>query len=165
MDDKKKMKLPWVERYRPVNLDGLASQKEITTTLKKFIDQKKLPHLLFYGPPGTGKTSAILAIARQLYTPSEMRSQVLELNASDDRGIGVVRDEILTFASLKSVFGNSQQCKLVILDEADSMTKDAQMALRRSALHFDKYFFYCLKMFQSSKSSRTLLGFVLFAII
>ena len=64
----------------------------------------QLPHLLFYGPPGTGKTSTILAAAKQLYTPTEFSGMCLELNASDDRGIGVVRDQILSFASTKTIF-------------------------------------------------------------
>ncbi len=64
----------------------------------------QLPHLLFYGPPGTGKTSTILAAAKQLYTPTEFNAMVLELNASDDRGIGIVRDQIMSFASTKTIF-------------------------------------------------------------
>lgn len=93
---------------------------------------EKLPHLLFYGPPGTGKTSTILACAKQLYEPREFSSMVLELNASDDRGIGIVRGQILNFASTRTIFGNKY--KLVILDEADAMTNDAQNALRRGKL-------------------------------
>lgn len=92
--------------------------------------EDRLPHLLFYGPPGTGKTSTILACAKQLYAPAEFSSMVLELNASDDRGIGIVRGEVLNFASTKTLFNS--KCKLIILDEADAMTNDAQNALRRS---------------------------------
>ena len=88
------------------------------------IEANKLPHLLFYGPPGTGKTSTILAIAKQLYGKS-VRSMTLELNASDDRGIGVVRDQIKSFASTRKLF--SSGVKLIILDEADALTKDAQV--------------------------------------
>lgn len=88
-----------------------------------------MPHLLFYGPPGTGKTTSILACARKLYTEKEFQSMVLELNASDDRGIGIVRGQILDFASTKTIF--SKGFKLIILDEADAMTNDAQNALRR----------------------------------
>lgn len=98
--------------------------------------------MLFYGPPGTGKTTTILAIARELYGAKNMRNMVLELNASDDRGIDVVRNQIKTFASTKQMFSagpngtsdNQQNFKLVILDEADAMTNPAQNALRRSML-------------------------------
>ncbi|KAJ2019980.1 Subunit of heteropentameric Replication factor C (RF-C) [Coemansia sp. RSA 376] len=121
--------LPWVEKYRPSSLDELVSQRDIVDTLQRFIDDGKLPHLLFYGPPGTGKTTTILAIARKLYGGKNMGSMVLELNASDDRGIDVIRDQIKTFASTRTVF--SSGLKLVILDEADAMTTPAQAALRR----------------------------------
>ncbi|KAG5684672.1 hypothetical protein PVAND_013889 [Polypedilum vanderplanki] len=121
--------LPWVEKYRPATLDDLISHEDIISTIKKFIDQDQLPHLLFYGPAGTGKTSTILACAKKLYTPAQLRTMVLELNASDDRGIGIVREQVLTFASSKTIFGTGY--KLIILDEADAMTNDAQNALRR----------------------------------
>lgn len=88
-----------------------------------------MPHLLFYGPAGTGKTSTILACAKQLYTPVQFQSMVLELNASDDRGIGIVRGQVLNFASTRTIFSGG--FKLIILDEADAMTNDAQNALRR----------------------------------
>lgn len=101
----------------------------IDITVSKFIEQNQLPHLLFYGPPGTGKTTSILACARKLYAEKEFQSMVLELNASDDRGIGIVRGRILDFASTKTIF--SKGFKLIILDEADAMTNDAQNALRR----------------------------------
>ena len=97
--------------------------------VQRFMKEDRLPHLLFYGPPGTGKTSTILACAKTLYKPREFNSMVLELNASDDRGIGIVRGQILTFASTRTIFRSG--FKLVILDEADAMTNDAQNALRR----------------------------------
>uniref|UniRef100_A0A336KMU1 Activator 1 subunit 5 n=1 Tax=Culicoides sonorensis TaxID=179676 RepID=A0A336KMU1_CULSO len=121
--------LPWVEKYRPATLDDLISHKEIINTINKFIKEGQLPHLLFYGPPGTGKTSTILAIAKQLYNPAQMSSMILELNASDDSGIGTVRGPILNFASTRTIFSGG--FKLIILDEADAMSKDAQNALRR----------------------------------
>ena len=101
----------------------------IFATVQRFVKEERLPHLLFYGPPGTGKTSTILACAKTLYKPREFSSMVLELNASDDRGIGIVRGKILTFASTRTIFRSG--FKLIILDEADSMTNDAQNALRR----------------------------------
>lgn len=111
-----------------------------------------LPHLLFYGPPGTGKTSSILAIAKQIYG-SGYRNMVLELNASDDRGIDVVREQIKNFASTTSVFGpglaqrdgqGAAKYKLIILDEADSMTQTAQAALRRIIEKYTKNVRFCL---------------------
>ncbi|CAF0772625.1 unnamed protein product [Adineta steineri] len=121
--------LPWIEKYRPATLDELVSHKDIIDTIKRYMTLGEVPHLLFYGPAGTGKTSTILALAKQMYTPSEMRGCVLELNASDDRGIGIVRDEIQTFVSTQTL--HKKGIKLIILDEADAMTNDAQNALRR----------------------------------
>ncbi|KFD69102.1 hypothetical protein M514_03014 [Trichuris suis] len=131
--------LPWVEKYRPTKLEELVSQKDIIHTLSSFMKEDILPHLLFYGPPGTGKTTTILACARQLYDVKQFSSM---LNASDDRGIGVVREQILTFASTKNIF--SKKFKLVILDEADSMTRDAQNALRRIIEKFTNNVRFCL---------------------
>ncbi|PAV84663.1 hypothetical protein WR25_00755 [Diploscapter pachys] len=143
--------LPWVEKYRPGQLEHIVSHKEIIETLSKFISNGTLPHLLFYGPPGTGKTTAILAAVNQLYTDTEKKSMTLELNASDDRGIGVVRDRIVTFAGSKSLNSfmnvegqNAKKFKLIILDEADSMTKDAQNALRRIIEKYTENVRFCI---------------------
>ncbi|XP_071531009.1 replication factor C subunit 5 [Panulirus ornatus] len=141
-DDSKNQNLPWVEKYRPQTLQDLISHEDIIATIKRFIDEDHLPHLLFYGPPGTGKTSTILACARKLYSPKEFNSMVLELNASDDRGIGVVRQQILSFASTRTIF--KAGFKLVILDEADAMTNDAQNALRRVIEKFTDNVRFCL---------------------
>lgn len=122
--------IPWIEKYRPQTLDDLASHSDIKATLEKFMKDGSLPHLLFHGPPGTGKTSTILACARKLYEPQQFGQMVLELNASDDRGIDIVRGQILNFASSRGMYSSSK-FKLVILDEADQMTSDAQSALRR----------------------------------
>ncbi|XP_031556560.1 replication factor C subunit 5-like [Actinia tenebrosa] len=138
----RKANLPWVEKYRPKCLDDLISHKDIINTIQRFISEDRLPHLLFYGPPGTGKTSTILAVAKQLYPDKEFSSMVLELNASDDRGIGIVRGSILSFASTRTIFKSG--FKLVILDEADAMTDDAQNALRRVMEKFTENTRFCL---------------------
>jgi len=134
--------LPWVEKYRPNTLDDLISHAEIISTIKKFIDNEQLPHLLFYGPPGTGKTSTILAVAKELYGAKNLKKMVLELNASDQRGIDVVRTEILNFASSRSL--HCKGFKVIILDECDAMTRDAQAALRRVMEKYTKNVRFCL---------------------
>lgn len=131
-----------MEKYRPKKLEDLISHQDIITTINKFVSQNRLPHLLFYGPPGTGKTSTILAVAKQMYTPAEFHSMVLELNASDDRGIGVVREKVLSFASTRTIFRSG--FKLVILDEADAMTGDAQNSLRRVIEKFTDNVRFCI---------------------
>ena len=136
--------LPWVEKYRPATLDEVLSHQHITSTLERFIDAHQLPHLLFYGPPGTGKTSTIMAVAARLYGKS-YRSHVLELNASDDRGIDVVRGQIKAFASTRNMFSTQTDTfKLVILDEADAMTQAAQAALRRVMEQYTRNVRFCI---------------------
>ncbi|XP_047504140.1 replication factor C subunit 5 [Pieris napi] len=134
--------LPWVEKYRPSKLDDLVSHDDIVKTINQFMKENQLPHLLFYGPPGTGKTSTILACAKQMYTPQQFNSMVLELNASDDRGIGIVRGQILSFASTRTIFKAGP--KLIILDEADAMTNDAQNALRRIIEKYTENVRFCI---------------------
>ncbi|XP_071946391.1 replication factor C subunit 5-like [Antedon mediterranea] len=134
--------LPWVEKYRPNKLEELIAHTDIINTINKFMKADRLPHLLFYGPPGTGKTSTILACAKQLYSPKEFTSMVLELNASDDRGIGIVRGPILSFSSTRTIFRSG--FKLVILDEADAMTNDAQNALRRVIEKYTENVRFCM---------------------
>ncbi|KDN53373.1 P-loop containing nucleoside triphosphate hydrolase protein [Tilletiaria anomala UBC 951] len=139
--------LPWVEKYRPVTMNDLVSHKDITSTLERFIEKNRLPHLLFYGPPGTGKTSTILAMARRIYG-SNYKNNVLELNASDDRGIDVVREQIKSFASTRNVFAAASTStggfKLIVLDEADAMTQAAQGALRRVIEQYTKNVRFCI---------------------
>ena len=128
-----------MEKYRPKTLDDVAHQEEVVSTLRRTLQTGNLPHLLFYGPPGTGKTSTILAVARELYGPQLMKQRVLELNASNERGIDIVRNKVKQYASLAVGSGSSpgHLCppyKIIILDEADSMTNDAQSALRSVCL-------------------------------
>ncbi|KAI8064717.1 replication factor C subunit 2 [Gongronella butleri] len=141
---------PWVEKYRPKTIDDIASQEQAVTVLQKALHSDNLPHLLFYGPPGTGKTSTILALAHQLFGPKQIKSRVLELNASDERGIGIVRDKVKNFARstlTTSDIDPKYPCpayKIVILDEADSMTRDAQSALRRTMETYSKTTRFCI---------------------
>jgi len=141
-------KLPWIEKYRPNKLNNLIGQKHIVRTLKVFIYNDNLPNMLFYGIPGIGKTSAILACAREIY--GEFTDvMTMEKNASNDRGIITIRQDIKTFASTKNLYNFKH--KLVILDEADSMTPEAQSALR---VVMEKYIHnvrFCLICNQSSK--------------
>lgn len=132
---------PWVEKYRPRNLEEVKSQDHVVDVLRRMLNSAALPHLLMYGPPGTGKTSTILALSRELFGPELFSSRVLELNASDERGIAVVRERIKTFAQQSLIHAPSNKeyrekypCppfKIIILDEADSLTQDSQSALRR----------------------------------
>ncbi|GAA5914188.1 hypothetical protein JCM6882_004745, partial [Rhodosporidiobolus microsporus] len=138
--------LPWVEKYRPATLSDVVAHQDIISTIDQFISKNRVPHLLFYGPPGTGKTSTILAVARKIYggTPGGMRNNCLELNASDERGIDVVREQIKNFASTKMTGGGSAGFKLIILDEADMMTQAAQSALRRVIEQYTKNVRFCI---------------------
>lgn len=145
-------RVPWAEKYRPRSLEDVSAQDAIIGVLRKSLKSQNLPHMLFYGPPGTGKTSTVLALARELYGPELSKSRVLELNASDERGIAVVRDKIKNFArSVASTPTAAQRekyhCpnfKIIILDEADSMTQDAQAALRRTVEDYSKITRFCL---------------------
>ncbi|EAQ84267.1 conserved hypothetical protein [Chaetomium globosum CBS 148.51] len=158
--------LPWVEKYRPVSLADVSGHQDILATINKFVDSNRLPHLLLYGPPGTGKTSTILALARRIYGSENMRQMVLELNASDDRGIDVVREQIKTFASTKQIFTMGASAsrtgiagfKLIILDEADAMTNTAQMALRRIMEKYTANTRFCIIANYSHKLSPALLS-------
>lgn len=118
---------PWVEKYRPKNIINIEGQKLVKNTLFNMISKGYLPNMIFHGSPGTGKTSFIFSLANYIYQEN-IDYLVLELNASDDRGINVIRNEIKDFASKDNLFINGT--KMVILDEVDSMTQEAQYALR-----------------------------------
>ena len=145
-----KSDIPWVEKYRPKKLDDIVDHVDIIKILKNSIQTGELPHLLLHGSPGTGKTSTILAIARELFGPIKIKERVIELNASDDRGIQSVRNKIITFAKMSfSSKDPNYPCpnfKIVILDEADAMTADAQSALRKvmeSTSKITRFCFIC----------------------
>jgi replication factor C subunit 3/5 len=133
--------LPWVEKYRPTTINEIISHGQIIETIKKLLLGGSLPHLLFYGSPGTGKTSTIMAIAKEIYG-SNIRLMVMKLDASDDRGINSVREDIKGFAEKSNMF--QKGVRLIILDEADSMTYDAQFALRRIIEKYSTTIRFCL---------------------
>lgn len=121
--------LPWTEKYRPKALDEVVGQKDNVNGLKAFVKARNMPNLLFAGPPGVGKTTSAMALARDLYGEN-IGGNFMELNASDERGIDVVRGRIKDFA--RSVSIGNVPFKLIFLDEGDALTTDAQQALRRT---------------------------------
>jgi replication factor C subunit 2/4 len=134
----------WVEKYRPENLDEISAQTNVVQSLKSAVKTKNIPHLIFFGPSGCGKTSTILALAREMFG-SEYSDRIIELNASDERGINVIREKIKTYAKqavnyLKDV----PPWKIIILDEADTMTSDSQFALRRIMEQYSKITRFCI---------------------
>jgi len=121
----------WTEKYRPKTLDEVINQSDTVKTVKKFLEKPgTMPHLLFAGPPGTGKTTVALCIARRLFG-GRWRDFTLELNASDERGINMVRERIKSFSRHATGLLGDVPFGLVILDESDQMTREAQTALRR----------------------------------
>ena len=119
----------WTEKYRPQTFSEVKGQKYIVERVKKFVEQKNMPHLLFAGPAGCGKSTLALVTVKELYGET-WKQNFLELNASDDRGIDVVRNTIKDFARTRPLGNNP--FKIIFLDECDSLTKEAQQALRRT---------------------------------
>ncbi|MGA2676984.1 MAG: replication factor C small subunit [Methanobacterium sp.] len=138
---------PWVEKYRPKNLDEVVGQDHIIQRLKRYIKEGSLPNLMFTGPAGVGKTTTALALGKALLG-EYWRQNFLELNASDARGIDTVRHNIKNFCRLKAV---GSPFRIVFLDEVDNMTKDAQHALRREMEMYTKTASFILSCNYSSK--------------
>jgi replication factor C subunit 3/5 len=132
--------MPWSEYHRPQNINDILAHSKIKKTLAEYIEQKVFPHLMFYGPPGTGKTSTIRAFAKEFYGKN-YDFMVLEINASENRGIDVVRQDIKNFVLSTPNFRGKikNDIKLVILDEADHLTIDAQGILRYAIEKYTKY--------------------------
>lgn len=137
----------WTERYRPDSLSEIVGQDEITERLQAFVDEDSIPHMLFAGPAGTGKTTSAVALAKDLYG-DEWNQNFMETNASDERGIDVVREKIKDFARTKPI---DAEYKIIFLDEADALTSDAQQALRRTMEQFSDNARFILSCNYSSK--------------
>ena len=138
----------WTEKYRPETFDEVKGQKDIVKRIRAFVENKNMPHVLFAGPAGIGKTTLSLVIVRQLYGPS-WRENFLELNASDERGIDVVRIKVKEFARTKAI-GNVP-FKIIYLDECDALTREAQQALRRTMENYTQTCRFILSCNYSSK--------------
>lgn len=140
--------LPWTEKYRPRKLEDVVGQRHIIDRLKAYVSGRSMPNLLFSGAPGIGKTTATLALAQDLFG-EEYRDSLLELNASDERGIDVVRGKIKDFARMVPI--SDVPFKIIFLDEADALTPDAQNALRRT---LEKYTRTCRFILSCNYSSK-----------
>jgi len=141
------LELPWVEKYRPKNLSQVMGHEEITNRLKSYVEKRNLPNMMFSGPAGTGKTSSAIALAKELFG-TNFEQNFLELNASDDRGIDVVRNTIKDFARTLAF---DSDFKIIFLDECDALTQDAQQALRRTMEKYTKTCRFILSCNYSSK--------------
>ncbi|MBS7249817.1 MAG: replication factor C small subunit [Candidatus Freyarchaeota archaeon] len=138
----------WTEKYRPKTLKEIVNQKEIVSRLEGFVAQRDLPHCLFAGPPGTGKTTAALCLAHDLFR-EYFQGNFLELNASDARGIDVIRTTVKDFARTMSL--GDIPFKILVLDEADALTSEAQQALRRTMERYTRTCRFILIVNYSSK--------------
>ena len=137
----------WTEKYRPGNLNDVVGQKDVVSRLKSFVEKNSMQHCLFAGPAGTGKTTCAIALARELFGEN-WQNNFLETNASQERGIQVVREKIKDFARTKPL---GTEFKIILLDEADSLTKDAQHALRRTMENYASSCRFILSCNYSSK--------------
>lgn len=141
------IELPWIEKYRPEKLADVIGQNNIVPRLESYVSSKNCPNMMFSGPAGVGKTSAAVALAKELFG-NEFERNFLELNASDERGIDVVRKTIKNFARTLAF---NAEFKIIFLDESDALTTDAQQALRRT---MEKYTKTCRFILSCNYSSR-----------
>lgn len=133
---------PWVEKYRPKTFDEIVLDPLNKTILENIIKEEYFPNLLFYGPPGTGKTTSIINLIKSFQSDKNSKNLMIHLNASDERGIDIIRNQINSFVNSKSLFNNGM--KFVILDEVDYMTKNAQIALRYLLQGYNSNVRFCL---------------------
>ncbi len=138
----------WTEKYRPKTFSEIKGQDKIVSRIKAFVEKKEMPHLMFAGPAGVGKTTLSLIIARELFG-FNWENNFLELNASDERGIDVIRVKVKEFARTKSI--RDTPFKIIYLDECDSLTKEAQQALRRTMENYSRTCRFILSCNYSSK--------------
>lgn len=146
----------WVEKYRPKNLKNLVLEENNRKILENILESKQFPNLLFYGPPGTGKTTTAINLIHEYQVKNKQQGKelIIHLNASDDRGIDIIRNQIYHFINTKTLFGNG--LKFVVLDEVDYMTKSAQQALKSIIRSDNSNVRYCLICNYISKIDKTL---------
>jgi len=138
----------WTEKYRPEDFSDIIGQDEIVRRVKAFVKEGNMPHLMFAGPAGTGKTSLAIVIAKKLFG-TEWRENFLELNASDERGIDVIRENVKNFARTRTI--GDAPFKIIYLDESDALTREAQQALRRTMENYTRTCRFILSCNYSSK--------------
>ena len=147
---------PWIEKYRPKHFEEIVLSNNNKILLNNIIEYNHFPNLLFYGPPGTGKTTTIINLIDKYHKKycNNIKGLKIHLNASDDRGIDIIRNQINQFVNTKSMFGNG--LKFVILDEVDYMTKNAQQALRCLVQNYSPNIRFCLICNYISKIDKSL---------
>jgi replication factor C subunit 3/5 len=153
--------IPWIEKYRPNNMNDIILEDDTKQMLFEMVNTKNFPNLLLYGPPGTGKTTTIICLLKIYQEKYKCSNNVMHLNASNDRGVDIIRTQIYTFIHTQGMFHND--LKFVILDEVDSMTKPAQLSLL-NLLHISNVRFclicnYISKLIPNLRDSLMLIPF------